>query len=424
MRYAATPGDGLLAASLLGALNTANAWRPFFRRGSLSPMSFFPAWPTSELPLQAVAAQAAAVAALAPAWRHASPGRRWAGLGVTAASWAGMVAMQGPARQADRLLDEALVRGLGRDYRARVEHPAWPLDVPGPARRRGAARTMLIRRRFAHDPDLAYGPAGAANLLDVWRRADLPPDAKAPVLVQVPGGAWVTGNKQAQAYPLMSHLAERGWICVAISYRLSPRATWPDAIVDVKRALAWVKEHIAEHGGDPDFVAITGGSAGGHLSALAALTPNDPAFQPGFETADTSVRAAVPFYGVYDWVDDQGVGHRGLGRLLERSVVKRTLAEAPDVYAAASPLRRITPQAPPFFLLHGTSDSLVPVEQARLFAGTLREASQAPVVYGELPFAQHAFDFFGSVRAAASAEAVERFLGVVYGEHRRSVSRG
>ena len=99
----------------------------------------------------------------------------------------------------------------------------------------------------------------------------------------------------------MSHLAELGWVCVAINYRLSPRSTWPDQIIDVKRALAWTKEHIAEYGGDPDWVAITGGSAGGHLSSLAALTPNDPQFQPGFEDADTSVRAAVPFYGLYDF---------------------------------------------------------------------------------------------------------------------------
>ncbi len=92
----------------------------------------------------------------------------------------------------------------------------------------------------------------------------------------------------------MSHLAARGWICVSIGYRVSPMHTWPDHIVDVKRALAWVKENIAHYGGDPDFVAITGGSAGGHLSTLAALTPNDPAFQPGFEDADTSGVASVP----------------------------------------------------------------------------------------------------------------------------------
>ena len=121
------------------------------------------------------------------------------------------------------------------------------------------------------------------------------------MLLQVPGGAWMTGNKRGQAHPLMSHLAELGWVCVAINYRLSPRSTWPDHIVDVKRALAWTKEHIAEYGGDPDWIAITGGSAGGHLSSLAALTANDPQFQPGFEEADTRVQAAVPFYGVYDF---------------------------------------------------------------------------------------------------------------------------
>jgi acetyl esterase/lipase len=412
--------DLVLAAAAIGALNTVNAWRPFFRRGSLSPVSFFSGWPTSELPLVALADQAAILALTAPIWRRTPPARQVAALGLTAASWAGLAALQAPARRADGILDEALKYGLGADYRARIVHPAWPLTPPGVVRRPGAVRTMRIRNRFAHGKDLSYGDGGKSNLLDIWRREDLPTTAKAPVLLQVPGGAWITGNKQAQAYPLMSHLAERGWVCVAMSYRLSPRATWPDAIIDVKRALAWVKAHIAEHGGDPDFVAITGGSAGGHLSSLAALTPNDPVFQPGFELADTSVRAAVPFYGVYDWVDDQRTGHRGLPRLLERLVVKETLGNAPEIYAAASPVRRVTPDAPPTFLLHGTADSLVPVEQARAFASALRETSRAPVVYAELPFAQHAFDFFGSIRSAAAAMAVERFLGVVYGDYRRS----
>jgi acetyl esterase/lipase len=419
-RLSARRDDLVLAAATIGALNTVNAWRPLFRVGALSPVSFFTGWPTSELPLYALADQAAIAAATAPSWRRASAGRQAAALGLTAASWAGLAALQLPARRADRILDDALRRALGADYRARVTHPAWLQTPPGVSRRPGAIRTLRVRNRFAHDKDLSYGPAGKPNLLDVWHRDDLPPTAKAPVLLQVPGGAWITGNKQAQAYPLMSHLAERGWVCVAMSYRLSPRATWPDAIVDVKRALAWVKEHIAEYGGDPEFVAITGGSAGGHLSSLAALTPNDPAFQPGFEDVDTSVRAAVPFYGVYDWVDDQRTGHRGLPRLLERLVVKQSLQSAPELYAAASPIRRVTADAPPTFLLHGTADSLVPVEQARAFAATLQETSRAPVAYAELPFAQHAFDFFGSVRSAASAVAVERFLGVVYGDCRRA----
>jgi acetyl esterase/lipase len=184
----------------------------------------------------------------------------------------------------------------------------------------------------------------------------------------------------------------------------------------VKRAIAWVKENIARYGGDPEFVAVTGGSAGGHLSALAAVTPGAPEFQPGFEDADTRVQAAVPFYGVYDLAD----GRPDTLAHWERTVLKQPIATARAVYEAASPLRRAGGDAPPFFLLHGTHDVLLRVEQARLMARRLREVSAAPVVYGELPGATHAFDTFGAPRATAAAEAVERFLGVVYGDWTRA----
>ena len=96
-------------------------------------------------------------------------------------------------------------------------------------------------------------------------------------------------------------------------------------------------------------------------------------------------------------------------------VVKGKLKDDPAPYRAASPLYQIGPDAPPMFVLHGTNDSLVPVEQARLFVERLRETSKETVAYAELPLAQHAFDLFGSVRAAATAEAIGRFLGVIYG---------
>jgi acetyl esterase/lipase len=226
------------------------------------------------------------------------------------------------------------------------------------------------------------------------------------------------GNKQGQAYPLMSHLAEHGWVCVSMAYRVSPRSTWPDHVVDVKRAIAWIKENIAGHGGDPGFVAVTGGSAGGHLAALAAVTPGAPEFQPGFEDADTRVQAAVPFYGVYDLTDQHG--RRDTLAHWEKTVLKEPIALARASYEAASPLHRVSGDAPPFFLLHGTHDVLLRVEQARLMARRLREASAAPVVYAELPGATHAFDTFGAPRATAAAEAVERFLGVAYGDRLRA----
>jgi acetyl esterase/lipase len=244
----------------------------------------------------------------------------------------------------------------------------------------------------------------------VWRRADLPRDGRAPVLLQVPGGAWAIGMRRPQAYPLMSHLAERGWVCVSMAYRVSPRNTWPAHIVDVKRALAWVKENIAEYGGDPDFVAITGGSAGGHLTALAALTPNDPQWQPGFEDADTSVVAAVPVYGRYDWFSSRGSGRPEFIAFLQKFVVKKRFTENEQVYLDASPITKVRSDAPPFFVLHGEDDSIIPVREGRAFADALKEVSEHPVVYAEIPHAQHAFDFFGSPHGHFTATAVAHFL--------------
>src|SRR6185312_1936097 len=153
-----------------------------------------------------------------------------------------------------------------------------------------------------------------------------------------------------------------------------------------------------------------GGSAGGHLCALAALTPNLADFQPGFEDVDTSVAAAVPFYGVYDFTDQHGADNAELAKFLAERVFKSTRDEDGARWAQASPITHVGPHAPPFFVLHGTNDSLVPIEQPRTFVAELRKHSQQPVVYAELPGAQHAFDTLPSVRTHATVHAVERFL--------------
>ncbi|SHH63852.1 Acetyl esterase/lipase [Jatrophihabitans endophyticus] len=414
--------DLVLGLNAAAALNAVNARRPLDRRHRASIPAFLAGWATSELPLQTLGVHAAAnVAAFAAGGNRGLRGA--VGLGLSAVTAGELLATHRSARRAADVYERALAAALGAGYRDAVVQPEHPGPAAADAHAPGLVRMTRIRRRFAHHADIAYGPAGHANLLDVWARDDLPADANAPVLVQVPGGAWVTGNKQAQAYPLMSHLAERGWVCVAVNYRLSPRATWPDQIVDVKRALAWVKRTIREYGGDPGFVAITGGSAGGHLSSLAALTPHERAWQPGFEDVDTSVAAAVPFYGAYDWVDAEDVGHRGLPGFVGRHVVKASPRAEPETFRRASPLYRVHAGAPPFLLSHGTNDSVIPVEQGRLFAQRLRAVSRQPVAYAELPGAQHAFDFFGSTRANLAAEAVARFLGWVYGRHLAAAGR-
>ncbi len=165
--------------------------------------------------------------------------------------------------------------------------------------------------------------------------------------------------------------------------------------------------------GDPEFVAITGGSAGGHLSSLAALTANEPEFQPGFEEADTSVVAAVPFYGVYDWINRDGTGRADMEEFLGKYVLKASRVDQPELWEKASTMSWVRPDAPPFFIIHGTNDTLVPVEQARAFAALLQGESKNPVVYAELDGAQHAFEMGDSPRTFATVRAVHRFLETI-----------
>ncbi|MCG5430961.1 alpha/beta hydrolase [Mycobacterium sp. MYCO198283] len=411
----------ILTTAAIGATLTANGYRPLTRRGYASLGAFAYGVIVTELPLQTLAAHAGG---LLLASRRASARARLVAWLVSALTWLGLVGLDRIGRRADEPLKAALDTGLGIDRRQNSDG-LWKRPAPdgATAKRPGAARMLRIYRDYAHDADISYGEFGGANRLDIWRRPDLDRRGKAPVLIQVPGGAWITGSKRGQAHPLLSHLAELGWICVPVNYRLSPRNTWPDHIVDVKRAIAWVKEHIADYGGDPDFVAITGGSAGGHLSSLAALTPNDPQFQPGFEDADTSLRAAVPFYGVYDFTHPDGSQHPLMAPVVEQRVFKQPQAKHPDKYQAASPISYVGPDAPPFFVLHGEQDTLVPVQQGRDFVDALRGASRQPVVYAELPIAQHAFDIFGSPRAAHAAVAVEQFLAEIYAQHLSSPRR-
>jgi acetyl esterase/lipase len=401
-----------LAVTVVGALFALNAKRPFARDGGLSIGAFFAGWLTTELPIHHLAWQLAGTALFV--WAGALgawPG--WIGLAIALISWVGLVRMFTSARQAGELVERALVDALGPSFRDRIDPTIRAaLDEPQPL-------SELALPFVARDPrverigGLSYGPHGRRNQLDI-RRLRGGKDKGCPVLVQVHGGAWVLGDKSQQGLPLVTQMASLGWVCVSINYRLSPRSTFPDHLIDVKRALAWVREHIEEYGGDPGFVVITGGSAGGHLAALAALTPNDPEYQPGFEGADTSVAACVPFYGVYDFTDRRGVGRRDMRRFLSRVVMKRRFEDAPELFDRASPMSRVGPQAPPFLVVHGTHDSLVPVAEARLFVDLLRAASKSPVAYAEMPGAQHAFEVFASARTAHVIRGVGRFLAYVH----------
>jgi acetyl esterase/lipase len=137
--------------------------------------------------------------------------------------------------------------------------------------------------------------------------------------------------------------------------------------------------------------------------------------QPGFEDVDTSVQACVPHYGVYDFTEESGAKFtkQRLDALI-KPIVMAPGARYPDDFRAASPLFRVRRDAPPFLVIHGRNDTLVPVAEARAFAARLREASKNPVAYAELPGAQHAFDIFPSIRSAYVLRGVDYFLEWAY----------
>lgn len=408
-----------LRRQVVTAALTANALRPLpgFRPGI---PSFFAGWLVGEMAPHVLALTVADAAA------HATGRRRDPrGLALAAASVAGLSYLVLQARQVRERAEDSLVEALGADYAEQLDAEPTPADLAVPWRR----LVVPFRMRNAAvrvERDIAYDPAiGRRGLLDVYSPADGVPDGGAPVLLQVHGGGWTIGNKDQQGIPLMQHLASKGWVCVAINYRLSPRSEWPAHVVDVKKAIAWIRANIADHGGDPDYVAITGGSAGGHLVALAALTPGDATYQPGFEDADTAVQVAVPHYGVYDLAGSTGSRAAVLlrDRFLAPYVLRRRYADDPEVFEQASPILRITPEAPDFFVVHGTYDTLVPVAQARAFVERLRSVSKRSVVYAELPGAQHAFDVFPSIRSSHVVRAIDRYLHWHWNQYRRERGR-
>ncbi|MFH2006163.1 MAG: alpha/beta hydrolase [bacterium] len=412
----------LLALSLWCGLFVINAFRPRTRPPTLAAISFFAGWLTIEVALHHLLWQVAAFVMLVfhgalEGW----PG--WVGAALFGSGWAGLLVCAWRSYRTRATVESALQAGLGRSYRQRIapklaaklsDRPRLTeLLIPWPLRPRDVERLR----------DLPFREVGGRTLaLDVYRSRGWVPGS--PALLEVHGGGWVIGDKREQGLPLMYHLARQGWVCVTANYRLSPGATFPEPLEDLKWALRWIREEGPAYGIDPGFVIVTGQSAGAHLASLLALTAGQAKYQRGFEGVDTSVQGCVSFYGIYDLLDREGdVPHDGMRRLVEAKFLKARLRDAPELFEEASPRFRISAAAPPFLLLHGDRDSLAPVAGARRFHEALERRSGAPVCFAELVGAQHAFDIFPSLRGALAIRGVERFLAALYSDHLAAVAR-
>ena len=368
-----------LWAVVVVAVETLAALVPLRRPRPLASLSFALGYLINELPFVALAWVLGSTLLALGRGDLGSPGGL-AVLGLAVVTTGGLVVVARRGLRAGPAVAHALHRDLGRDL--------------GPPRRRSLARILLApvplwRHDVQRIANLAYGDAGRRNRLDLYRRRSPAPATGRPVLIHFHGGHFRTGGKSREARPLLHRLASQGWLCVSANYRLGRAGRFPHSLVDAKRVIAWVREHAAEHGADPSVVVVAGSSSGAHLASMAALTPNEPAFQPGFASADTSVSAAVCLYGYY--------GSRGDAGPL-----------------ASSPLAYVRPDAPPFFIAHGDNDTLIPASSAAAFADALRRTSTSPVVSPQLPGAQHSFDLVHSLRFEHVVDGIAAFAAAVH----------
>ena len=393
------------ALSAFLVISAATALRPG-RRGLSAVLAYPVGWAAGELPAQGIVTELALLGLLA-----------WWGWPTT--SWISLlVSVLAIVSVVENLALIAIAFYARRIVRLAMRcAPLRPLEIPRPRDDRfgswwrTAAQFPFHPRDMQLVKNVSYGPLPRQRL-DVWRMSTTP--LHAPVVLFIHGGSWMMGDKREQGRPMLHEFVRRGWIAVVPNYRLAPHHPWPAQILDVTRALGWVKKNIATYGGDPERVVISGGSAGGHLAALVALTQDDPTWRPSDMegVTDWSVRGAMPFYGVLEMTGDESHWH-GLGRgiriLLERRIIQVSYEENEPLYRSLSPYERIHVNAPPFLVVHGRNDTLVDVHVARDFVDKFRREAVAPIYYVELPFTQHAFDITASPRTSATTRAAVAF---------------
>lgn len=387
--------------------------------GQLYAFWFFTSWFPSELPwafgiLQAV------LTVVYLLFGDSFHGLDYLGLLISGATLWQWYGLHQKTFYAEHALKTALRNGLGENFEEQLRDDlcikAPSVIANGDWKKPFAFRRSGVRRVS----DVAYG-AHPRQRLDIYSPQESLTSADTnrlrPVLLHVHGGAWIVGNKNQQGQPLIQYLTQNGWICVDINYRLAPKHRFPGCVVDVKTAIAWLKDNIKAYGGDPEFIAITGGSAGGHLSSLAALTANHAQFQPGFEHSDTRVQAAVPVYGIYNFTTTaREHASRELQKFLAKHVMPVAYDQDIELWRKVSPHCQVREDAPPTFVIHGNNDCLAMVEDARDFVDALSAKSQAPVLYAEIDGAQHGFEIFHAVRTEFMIEAVGKFLLHCYGK--------
>ena len=235
------------------------------------------------------------------------------------------------------------------------------------------------------DPNVAYLGAGRSELADIYSPLQMPKD-RLPAILVIHGGGFNDGDKaRAREINIATNLVSQGYVCMSINYKLRRRAgevTWPQSVYDAKTAVRWLRKNADRLQIDPDRIGVLGGSAGGNLAAMLALTQPKDGFdlKEPYGKYSSAVKCAVDFYGAVKLMEYH-----------DMKMFNQTRAEAPELYVKASPVTYAHKNAAPMLIVHGTADVTVPASQSEALAATLEIAGvEHQLVL--IPGAPHSFD--------------------------------
>ena len=258
--------------------------------------------------------------------------------------------------------------------------------------------------------DIAYREGNPKWMLDLARpKAAL--DEPRPAIVFVHGGGWRSGDKgggQWRSLPL--EYASRGYVCITINYRLTDEGTVADCIADSKCAVRWLRAHAKKYNVDSKRIGAYGNSAGAHLVSVLGLTSADAGLEGDgpwqeFSSELQAVCCSAPPANLMDWGKKSRSGADALSRLFKG-------IDADEWRRKASPVTYASAKAPPFLIVHGTSDTTVPIKHGDELAKSLRDAGANDIAYLRFDGAGHGV--FGE-HADETGPAMQKFFDRVLG---------
>ncbi len=230
--------------------------------------------------------------------------------------------------------------------------------------------SLLHAQGYRLEKNVEYLEPGRKEKADLYLPAEIPKGKRVPAVVIVHGGGWSGGDKYAsREQNIGTNLALNGYVAMSINYVLADKkgtnVVWPQNLYDCKTAVRWLRKNAERLQIDPEHIGAIGGSAGGHLVSMLALTEAKDGLDPKGPYGEFSCRiqCVVDLYGPAELMEYKDI-----------MALRKSRQEAPELYKQATPSTYADKNDPPVLILHGTGDKTVDYRQSEMFAEKLKKA--------------------------------------------------